>query len=225
MITGGAGESSDGSVWRVPKRDLIVGLQVAFQKRWLEVARGCAEATSFREELLEMRMRVSSVGDERYGGRGHDDLVLAWWRIRRCGLGWRFRGELFEGVVVRISFRRSVVKCELRHRVVLSVTRPQPCAACDRSCGDERVTQFDGVAFSVTLQVFSGPPADCGVGRDTHECIEQSFKSPVFGGTGPSPNFGCGYVREEDESVGFTQFHPPGYNGGVAASRNFDQDV
>jgi hypothetical protein len=40
VITGGDGESSDGAVWHVPKRDLIVGLQVAFQKRWLEVARG-----------------------------------------------------------------------------------------------------------------------------------------------------------------------------------------
>jgi hypothetical protein len=88
MITGGDGESSDGQVWRVPKRDLIVGLQVAFQKRWLEVARRCTEAPAFREELLGMRMRMSATGEERYGGRGHDDLVLAtalaWWRIRRC---------------------------------------------------------------------------------------------------------------------------------------------
>jgi hypothetical protein len=98
MITGGSGESSDGSVWHVPKRDLIVGLQVAFQKRWLEVASGLAEAAAFREELLGMRMRVSSDGFERYGGRGHDDLVLAaalaWWRIRRCGPGMEPQGRI-----------------------------------------------------------------------------------------------------------------------------------
>ena len=98
MITGGDGESSDGSVWHVPKRDLIVGLQVAFQKRWLEVARGCSDSAAFREELLGMRSSVSETGYERYGGRDHDDLVmaaaLAWWRVRRCWAGVEERGRL-----------------------------------------------------------------------------------------------------------------------------------
>ena len=98
MITGGDGESTDGSAWHVPKRDLVVGLQVAFQKRWLEVARGCSESPAFRKELLGMRASVSESGHERYGGRGHDDLVmaaaLAWWRVRRCWAGVEERGRL-----------------------------------------------------------------------------------------------------------------------------------
>jgi hypothetical protein len=98
MITGGSGESTDGSVWHVPKSDLIVGLQVAFQKRWLEVAGGLSEAEASRKELLGMRMRVSSFGSEQYGGRGHDDLVLAaalaWWRVRRCMTGMEPQGRI-----------------------------------------------------------------------------------------------------------------------------------
>ena len=75
MITGGDAESGNGDVWRAPKRDLIVGLQVAMQKRWLEVAKGDALVSEFVKELLALRMRVSVTGGERYGGRGHDDLV------------------------------------------------------------------------------------------------------------------------------------------------------
>ena len=74
------------------------GLQVAFQKRWLQVARGCAESGAFRKELLGMRSSVSETGHERYGGRGHDDLVmaaaLARWRVRRCWAGAEERGRL-----------------------------------------------------------------------------------------------------------------------------------
>ena len=52
-VFGGAGDDhgrrrgvGDGDVCRAPKRDLIVGLQVAMQKRWLEVARGDAMVRS-----------------------------------------------------------------------------------------------------------------------------------------------------------------------------------
>ena len=91
LITGGDGESEERGVWRVPKRDLLVGLQVAFEKRWIGVA-DCGEATqAFVKELLGTRVRVSADGHVRWGAaRGHDDLVmaaaLAWWRVRRV---WR----------------------------------------------------------------------------------------------------------------------------------------
>jgi hypothetical protein len=101
MITGGDAESRDGDVVRAPKRDLIVGLQVAMQKRWLEVAGRLAMAPEFVKELLALRMRVSVTGSERFGGRGHDDLVmavaLAWWRARRS---WPGIGERGEGRIV-----------------------------------------------------------------------------------------------------------------------------
>ena len=87
VITGGDTESNDGGRFRVPKRDLIAGLQVAFQKRRIGLAEGLSAMRELQEELRSMRVRVSANGYERYAGRGHDDLVmalaLAWWRAAR----------------------------------------------------------------------------------------------------------------------------------------------
>ena len=87
-ITSGDGEGSDERGFRVPKRDLITGLQVAFQKRWLDVAARGGAVEAFVQELVATRVRVSESGHARFGARsGHDDLVmaaaLAWWRVRR----------------------------------------------------------------------------------------------------------------------------------------------
>ena len=87
-ITSGDRETSDAKGYGVPKRDLIVGLQVAFQKRWIRLAGGARELEAFRKELMDMRVHVSGqTGYERYAARGHDDLALAaslaWWRLRR----------------------------------------------------------------------------------------------------------------------------------------------
>src|SRR3954447_3419034 len=53
-ITGGekTGASSDG--YRVPKRDLITGLQVAFETRSLEIAKGVAQVETLISELMLM---------------------------------------------------------------------------------------------------------------------------------------------------------------------------
>jgi hypothetical protein len=89
VITGGDTESNDGGRFRVPKRDLIAGLQAAFQKRRIGLAQGLWAMRELQEELRSMRVRVSADGYERYAGRGHDDLVmalaLAWWRASRQG--------------------------------------------------------------------------------------------------------------------------------------------
>src|SRR4051794_37230523 len=89
VITAGETASSDGVRYRVPKRDLIAGLQVAFQKRRLGLAQGLPMLGELREELRSMRVRVSENGSERYAGRVHDDLVLAlalaWWKAGSGG--------------------------------------------------------------------------------------------------------------------------------------------
>jgi hypothetical protein len=58
----------------VPKRDLIAGLQVAFEQREMSVASRMALVDVLVRELTGMRAR---------GSAGHDDLVfavaLAWW--------------------------------------------------------------------------------------------------------------------------------------------------
>jgi len=89
VITGGETASSDGVRYRVPKRDLMAGLQVAFQGRRLGLAQNLPMLAELREELRSMRVRVSADEFERISGRRHDDLVLAlamaWWWSSRFG--------------------------------------------------------------------------------------------------------------------------------------------
>jgi len=70
-----------GNFWTVPKRDLIVTLQVGLEKNYLLVAPDMKEASTFQTQLLNIR-----VTNERYTHRPgtHDDLVMAtalayWW--------------------------------------------------------------------------------------------------------------------------------------------------
>ena len=93
-ITGGDGgakasSGSSGGERRVPKRDLIVGLQVMLDLGQLQIAKGLPEAAVLLRELMGMRVRTSAAGHRSYGnGReeAHDDLVLAvalaCWRAR-----------------------------------------------------------------------------------------------------------------------------------------------
>jgi hypothetical protein len=87
VITGGDMETSDGVRYRVPKRDLMAGLQVAMQKRRLVAAQGLRSLPALLEELRSMQVKISEGGTERISGRRHDDLVLAlslaWWRASR----------------------------------------------------------------------------------------------------------------------------------------------
>lgn len=89
MITGGDQEGSDGTVYRVPKRDLVLGLQVVLERRQLEIADRARAARELAEELAGMKAQPTGYGRHRYGAdaAGHDDLTmavsLAWWWIRR----------------------------------------------------------------------------------------------------------------------------------------------
>ena len=90
-ITGGERSSLAGGSHRVPKRDLVTGLQVGFENRELEIAGGMPEMKVLITELMGMRVKVTAAGNERYEAwreGAHDDLVLAvalaWWRA-----GWK----------------------------------------------------------------------------------------------------------------------------------------
>ena len=77
---------------RVPKRNLINRLQVLFARKELQIASRLREAETLARELLNMRMKVSTAGHDRYAaGREstHDDLVLA--LALAC---WRAKGNL-----------------------------------------------------------------------------------------------------------------------------------
>jgi hypothetical protein len=81
--------------WRVPKRDLVTGLQVALQQRRLKVAPGLPDTDLLVRELSAFRATVTLDPSENaadWRARPGDDLVLAvalavWWAGRNPGFG------------------------------------------------------------------------------------------------------------------------------------------
>jgi hypothetical protein len=71
--------------WRVPKRDLIAGLQLAFEANYLSIAKNLKHTTDLIEQLTTMRATRRITGVTQYASptSGHDDLAialtLAWW--------------------------------------------------------------------------------------------------------------------------------------------------
>jgi hypothetical protein len=78
------GTYSDG-FWRVPKRDLVAGLQLAFDAGRFTIASALPEAEALVEELCAMRANTRPSGAIQLASPGakHDDLAialsLAWW--------------------------------------------------------------------------------------------------------------------------------------------------
>jgi hypothetical protein len=98
-ITGGdSGTAPNRLDRRVPKRDLLVGLQLLFDTGQLRIARGLPETEILVKELMGMRVKMSSTGHDSYGSGGeaaHDDLVLAvalaCWRAKEP-VNWNWFG-------------------------------------------------------------------------------------------------------------------------------------
>lgn len=91
VVTGGERETQSDGYWRVPKRDLIVELQVLLQRGGLRIAAGIPLGTVLVEEMATMRVRETAAGHEQYGAwreGEHDDLVfavaLAYWGAKRA---------------------------------------------------------------------------------------------------------------------------------------------
>jgi hypothetical protein len=79
-ITGGDKETCDSGTWHVPKRDLITGLLVLFQRGEVEICGHLPESETLAGELAGMRVKISLSGHDTYGAwreGEHDDLVLA----------------------------------------------------------------------------------------------------------------------------------------------------
>jgi phage FluMu gp28-like protein len=80
-IHGGDTESREGSIHRVPKRNLVSALQAALQTGTLKIASSLELAEVLRQELLNFRIKINlSTGHDSYEAwreGDHDDLVLA----------------------------------------------------------------------------------------------------------------------------------------------------
>ena len=91
-VTAGMHETYAKGFYHVPKKKLIVGLQVLLQRGGLQIPAGLAFHGEFLEEISSMRVKAGSGGQEQYGARRegeHDDLVfavaLAYWGARKGG--------------------------------------------------------------------------------------------------------------------------------------------
>jgi len=79
-ITGGDHQTKSEGGWRVPKRDLVTGLQVALERKELRIPEGLQMARTLVTELMNMQVRITDTGHDAYGAfrsGEHDDLVLA----------------------------------------------------------------------------------------------------------------------------------------------------
>ena len=86
QITGGLEESSDGTCYRVPKRDLVTGLQVLFDRWPVDIASGPPGVHALVAELETFKAKRSGSGNLRYEGDKDDltmALALAWWWMRK----------------------------------------------------------------------------------------------------------------------------------------------
>src|ERR1017187_7526937 len=84
-------ETMDQGFYRVPKRDLIIGLQLVLQRGGLQIAAKLPFARKLVEELEAVEVRISPAGNEQYAAwreGTHDDLVfavaLAYWSPQKA---------------------------------------------------------------------------------------------------------------------------------------------
>ena len=100
-VTGGDAEGFGDGFYRVPKRDLVIGLQLMFEQGTLRIASGLREREALVKEMTEMQVKVTSRGNEQYEAASghHDDIVsavsLACWAVRK----WRSAEERRGGPV------------------------------------------------------------------------------------------------------------------------------
>jgi hypothetical protein len=78
-ITGGDKVTNDADSYRVPKRTLVAGAQVALQTRRLQIGAALPFADTLVRELENFKVKINDNANDIYGARSgeHDDLVLA----------------------------------------------------------------------------------------------------------------------------------------------------
>ena len=90
-ITGGAHETQTRDGWNVPKRDLVTGLQVMYERDELRMAGQMKLAGALLEELGNMGSRITETGKETYSAGARACMMIWCWRSR-SRFGERGRG-------------------------------------------------------------------------------------------------------------------------------------
>ena len=111
-ITGGDQVHREGRQWRVPKRDLVSGVQVLLQSGRLRVAEALPEAQTLTRELLNFRYKIDPLtAHDSYGAwreGENDDMVLAvalaCWRATKPRGGKLYTGDGISGRLYPVTF-------------------------------------------------------------------------------------------------------------------------
>ena len=97
-VTGGDAVTHEGQNWKIPKSELVAGVQVALQQGRLQIASGLPDAATLTHELLNFKVTIDpKTAHDSYGAWResiHDELVfavgLAVWSADKFGGGNRF---------------------------------------------------------------------------------------------------------------------------------------
>ena len=79
-VTGGDAATHEGRNWKIPKRELISGIQVTLQQGRLRIARALPEAETLIRELTNYRVTIAETnrdGFSQWRESIHDDLIFA----------------------------------------------------------------------------------------------------------------------------------------------------
>jgi len=78
-ITGGQDIGQNIQDYTVPKRNLVMALTLAFQKKKLKIQKDLAFVDILKEEIQNFRYEITETGRESYNARSgtHDDLLLS----------------------------------------------------------------------------------------------------------------------------------------------------
>ena len=91
--------------------------------------------------------------------------------------------------------------------------------------GNQRVSQFNMVAFGELAEKVSGALADLGVDGNTVNGCEKSFEDPILRWSGAMPKLSDRDRRTEQSYTAAAQRFPPRENIFISCTRDFDQDI
>jgi hypothetical protein len=91
-ITGGEQAHGSNDRWSVPKKDLLMGLEILLEAGQLVISQNLRDAGLLLQELEAMRPASAGTGKVLADGPEHDDLALALalacWRAKRARIGF-----------------------------------------------------------------------------------------------------------------------------------------
>ena len=128
-------------------------------------------------------------------------------------------------MVLFLTDNRGLEEGKALHWIMTAISRPQLQAVNGSRCGDQRVSQFDAVAFRKHPQVVAGTPPDLQVDRNALDDREEIFQNLVLLRPCRMPKLCHRDGRTHEHGLAPGETIPFGEKSSISASRNLDQNV